>query len=191
MKTNYQNVFEFMTSFNQEVPTRIKIPDFETRKLRASLIFEETMEKVAALGLCIKVTRPSGDYVYLDDTLSDYKYIDEASCDIVGLVDAIVDVDVVNKGTAIAFGITEPCLCELEQEVSRSNMSKLWSQQEQYKDGDRITSLEFTQVKDARPWDVDAKIYCAQNSDGKVIKSPSYSPANLIPILLKYGYQAE
>jgi len=68
--------------------------------------------------------------------------------EIVAAYDAVLDLEVVTTGTAVAMGVdTEPGW----QEVHRSNMSK-------FIDG-------------------------TKRADGKWVKGPSYSPANLKPIV--------
>lgn len=120
MKTEQDQVREFMMKAGQECPEKPVIPSIEVRCLRGKLIQEELDELDAAFG----------------------------KKDIIEVSDAITDLLVVVLGTAVACGIDiQPCW----NEVHRSNMTK-------FIDGHR-------------------------REDGKWIKGPSYSPANLEPII--------
>ncbi len=63
--------------------------------------------------------------------------------------------------------------------VHESNMSKLWTRQELTANNNH--GLQFVQVIDTDDYNVRA--YVARNSSGKVIKSPSYQPANLDDVI--------
>lgn len=97
--------------------------------------------------------------------------------DLVKAFDSILDSLVVVLGTAIAFGITEELIAKGLAEVHRSNMSKFW------------TKAEFSE-ETKNPANIGMKFkstgkgtFICTDKSGKVIKSPSYSPANLGPIL--------
>lgn len=114
------DVREFMLKAGQECPGKPTVPPVETMALRIRLIAEEFGELTEAMG---------------DKSL-------------VKVYDALLDLQVVVIGTAVAFGLDlDPGWAE----VHRSNMSK-------FIDGHR------------RP-------------DGKWMKGPSYSPADLWPII--------
>ena len=120
MKTEQDQVKEFMLKAGQECPEKPMIPGINVHVLRIDLIQEELNELDTALG----------------------------NEDIIEVADAITDLLVVVLGTAVACGINiQPCW----DEVHRSNMTK-------FIDGHR-------------------------REDGKWIKGPSYSPANLEPII--------
>ncbi len=87
---------------------------------------------------------------------SSISFKDTKKVDLVEVADALTDIDYVNLGAAIAYGLDlEP----FQKEVQRSNMSK-------FIDGHR-------------------------REDGKWVKGPSYSEANLAPILEKQQKLAE
>jgi len=90
------------------------------------------------------------------------------SHNLTGLLDAIIDMQYVIEGAAITAGFTEATLDSAFAEVHRSNMSKLWTAEE-------IDSLPpgctATLVSSGK--------YIVKRDDGKVIKSPSYYPADL------------
>lgn len=83
-------------------------------------------------------------------------------------LDAITDMTYVLLGYYVAAGITPETAEAAFNEVHRSNMTKFWSASE-------IESIppgcRATLTAGGR--------YIVKNQDGKVIKSPSYSPANL------------
>ena len=86
---------------------------------------------------------------------------------LVDYLDAICDLLYVVYGAANAAGLNAVLVDAAFLEVHRSNMSKLWTNEEKnaYKDDD----LEWTPRFDR--W--------IAKREGKVIKSPSYSPADL------------
>lgn len=168
MKTAQAQVREFMQAFGQGCPTEPKTVNFDIKKFRTGLISEEAHE-------------------YL------------ISEDMEEIADAIGDLLYVVIGAAVAHGIDiEPIFAE----IHRSNMSKMW-------DGHEVLfDLSFGPERDSfRYFDANGNLFevtvkCPEGktvfdikgpdkrcyivkraSDGKVIKSPSYSPANLKPIL--------
>lgn len=94
------------------------------------------------------------------------------STNAVEYLDAIGDLLYVVYGAAIAAGFTaqqvEAAVCE----IHRSNMSKLWSDDEL---GNVPGDAKANHVGDGR--------HIVRRNDGKIIKSPSYSPANLKTII--------
>ena len=91
---------------------------------------------------------------------------------VIEYLDAVGDLLYVVYGAAIAAGFTAQQIEATVYEIHRSNMSKLWS-------ADEIDSIpadcRATLVGDGR--------YIVRRSDWKIIKSPTYSPANLQPII--------
>ena len=87
-------------------------------------------------------------------------------------LDAVGDLLYVVYGAAIAAGFTAQQIEAAVYEIHRSNMSKLWSEDEL---GNVPGDSRAHHVGDGR--------YIVRRNDGKVIKSPSYSPANLQPII--------
>ncbi len=104
--------------------------------------------------------------------------------DIIELADAIADLLYVTYGAALAFGIP---INPVFDEVHRSNMSKLWSNEEianldeQDAEGFRVGSVE-------RVGEHACVVY---REDGKVMKSPSYEPPDLAPILFPRAFPDE
>ena len=158
-------VVEFMRAFGQRVPDSPEMPDEATKTLRARLDKEERRE------------------------------LDEAK-DLAEYLDAVCDSLYVTMGAAAAAGFTSETVWEAFAEVHRSNMSKLWTQGEvqDVRDGTNTTSLGdlsgglFDNRYDVTRANVEEwvdRCLIVKRKDGKVIKSPGYSPANLWPIIRK------
>lgn len=172
MRSHYNKVKDWMTKFGQATPNKPAIPEFAVRKLRAKLILEEALETIKALGFEVmgnnieELHEPN--LVEVVDGLCDLHYV--AFC-----------------GTSIALGLSEAQMNAAFEEVHRSNMSKLWTDNEVQYAG-FILAIEFDYKQG---WNSSANLFCKQvgvrwlvtDSHGKVVKSPSYSPANLKPIL--------
>lgn len=116
-------------------------------------------------------------YNLIDEELKEFN----DATNIYEVADALGDLLYVVLGAAVTYGIDlEPVF----QEIHRSNMTKLWTGQE----ADDVT-LEFRSKHNAICIDDNAAIrgercfLVKRISDGKVIKSPSYSPANIKAII--------
>ena len=141
--TRQEQVKEFMVKAGQECPKRASVPPPEVRALRVRLIAEELAELCDAFGVSLVLESCPGRPPIITVSVHDSVYPE-----IVAAYDAVLDLEVVTTGTAVAMGVdTEPGW----QEVHRSNMSK-------FIDG-------------------------TKRADGKWVKGPSYSPANLKPIV--------
>ena len=174
-------VKDCMQRFGQETPDKPAIPSLEVRKLRAKLILEEALETIHALGLA-----PFNSWLKHLECAKNVKYFDFKEIHLANLTeiaDGCEDLKVVTEGTLIACGlvskstINNDSLVEIDplfNEVMRSNNSKMW------RNGD----VSHTQ-KDWTIKSTDGKISVVKDSSGKVIKSPSYSPPNLEPIINK------
>jgi len=103
-----------------------------------------------------------------------YRLIDEeaqelaASTNAVEYLDAIGDLLYVVYGAALAGGFSPHQVDAAFVEIHRSNMSKCWSD-------DEIHNIPA----DCRSHRVTDNRHIVRRNDGKVVKSPSYSPANL------------
>lgn len=90
--------------------------------------------------------------------------------------DAVLDLFYVVYGAAIAYGFSEAQIHKGFHEVHRSNMTKFWNMAE-------IDSEHFLQGYAYKRANCEKACYVVTDPSGKIIKSPSYSPANLGPIL--------
>lgn len=80
--------------------------------------------------------------------------------DYVKAVDALADLLYTVEGAVISFGVFHHgCMNAVSEEVHRSNMSKLG--------------------RDGRP---------VKREDGKTLKGPDYSPANISAVLMRFGW---
>jgi predicted HAD superfamily Cof-like phosphohydrolase len=82
--------------------------------------------------------------------------------------DAVGDLLYVVYGAALAAGFSAHQIDAAFREIHRSNMSKVWSDDEL----DRIPA-------DCRSHRVADNRHIVRRNDGKIVKSPSYSPARL------------
>ena len=92
-------------------------------------------------------------------------------------LDAIADLLYVVHGASVAYGFSGAQVEAAFKEVHRSNMSKMWTEEEirfqlNYNDGIGI-------IKET----CDGGGYAVVRKDGKILKSPSYSPAKLDKIV--------
>lgn len=180
MKTEQTQVKEWMAKFGQETPDKPCIPSLEVRKLRAKLILEEALETIEGLGFVLSDAYDSAKYV-IDNTREGQLLF---AADITLIADGIADSLVVQLGTAVACGID---IKPIFDEVMRSNWSKLWTTTEvcnqlgvdwlehiSYIDPTNL--YVFTLIPELAS--VKRRWLCKDNV-GKVIKSPSYLPANI------------
>lgn len=185
IKNAQTEVRDWMMKFGQEVKDKPVIPSLEVRKLRAKLILEEALETIKALGFsCVPQTDWREHLVSNNFTLPD-------------IADGIADSLVVLLGTAVACGID---IAPVFEEVMRSNHSKLWTLDELNKVDEKFyLSLIKTCVDcNATMGKCDCCInkgstwierhWLVKDKDGKVIKSPSYSKADIEGVLKKQGY---
>jgi predicted HAD superfamily Cof-like phosphohydrolase len=103
-----------------------------------------------------------------------YRLIDEEAqelaeaTDKTEYLDAVGDLLYVVYGAALAAGFSPHQVDAAFTEIHRSNMSKVWTDDEL----DRIPAdCRSTRVGDNR--------HIVRRNDGKIVKSPSYSPARL------------
>lgn len=162
MTKEQADVKSWMQKFGQETPDKPTIPSLEIRKLRAKLILEEALETILALGFNVEVRHEP-----IENRLYEPCIHGQTEPCLLCIADGLADLHYVAYcGTAVACGIDmEPVF----EEVHRSNMSKLW------------TSAEWlnTETKYMNGSEVSPNKWLVTRSDGKVIKSPSYSPANI------------
>ncbi len=125
MQKQIEQVRRFMTTFGQTTRTTPSLVPMEEALLRVRLLKEEVQE--------------------LEDAI--------IAGDIVEIADALTDIDYIQKGGLLVFGLADIAI-DLFDEVQRSNMSKL-----------------------------DANGNVLYREDGKILKSDLYSPPNLAYIV--------
>lgn len=183
MNKEQQCVKDWMTKFGQDTPPTPVIPSLEIRKLRAKLILEEALETISALNIGVYLKNQDDEFDCLQD-IQDITFTEWDSPlskpDLTETADGIADSLVVLLGTAVACGIDiEPVF----EEVMRSNDSKLWTENE-LNEAKKIPNCKYIYKEH---WITNNPRRFIVMLDGKVIKSPSYSPANILPILKEQG----
>lgn len=176
MITQYQQVKQFMQLFKQSCPQSPIIPDLEVRKLRARLILEEALETIDALGIHFTILAKGYPAVTWSCDVLTFEFHRGDEPNLVKVLDGICDLEYVNKGLAISCGIPENKLNAAFNEVHRSNMSKMWSE-EQLEAGKKKYPTCIVEHYGGGLYRL--------LMDGKVIKSPTYSPANLEQFLVE------
>jgi predicted HAD superfamily Cof-like phosphohydrolase len=176
-----KDIVTLMKQFEQEVKDSPELPDPATRLLRARLVFEEALEFVRACG-CTVVQSSNGSSEVEQTTVIDdiAVHLDpNGTPDLVEYVDGCVDQLVVTYGALNAAGIQAQSAWD---EVQRSNMSKAWPHCN-ICDAilERASSSDLVHPGDSYAhggaWQTVLKVH--KRDDGKFIKAPTYSPANL------------
>jgi predicted HAD superfamily Cof-like phosphohydrolase len=145
-------VAEFHSTFKHPILPSPNIPEESRCRLRVALIAEELKELEVAI----------------------------LERDIVGVADALCDIQYVLSGAVLEFGLGDKFKA-LFDEVQRSNMSKACTTEEEAK-----KTVEFYKKKDGTECiyrKEGDKWLVYRKSDNKTIKSVGYSPADLESIL--------
>lgn len=157
-------VEKWMRAFGQDVPSSPTIPSIAITDLRANLIEEEAIKETVTALRDLKYFPPT-------DVLKALTEIADGLCDSL----------VVIHGTLAAFGLDG---VPLFQNVMESNWSKLWTDDEvaQHFQSDEWSRNHTVTYRTST---VGERRALVKRNDGKIIKSPSYSPANLLPLIQK------
>ena len=173
-----QEIITLMKQFEQEVKESPELPDPATRLLRARLVFEEALEFVRACGCTVN----SGAGTPVIDDIA-VQLDPDGTPDLVEYVDGCVDQLVVTYGALNAAGIQVQSAWD---EVQRSNMSKAWPHcsvcdavLERGSGSDLVHPVDSYAHGGA--WQTVLKVH--KREDGKFIKAPTYSPANIKRII--------
>ena len=145
-------VVEFHKTFKHPILDKPQIPSDERCRLRVALLAEELKELEVAI----------------------------LEKDIVGIADALCDLQYVLSGATLEFGLGEK-FNVLFLEVQRSNMSKVCKSEQE-----AIDTVNFYKSKDGTECyykKEDDKWLVYRKSDNKTIKSINYSPADLDGVL--------
>jgi predicted HAD superfamily Cof-like phosphohydrolase len=173
-----EDIVTLMKQFEQEVKEAPELPDEATRLLRARLVFEEALEFVRACGCTVALSRSGGETAAVIDEISVVADAD-VKPDFTEYVDGCIDQLVVTYGALNAAGVKAQSAWD---EVQRSNMSKAWP---------HCSACDAVLVRGVREelvhpddagahggdWRAVLKVH--KREDGKFIKAPTYSPANL------------
>lgn len=145
-------VAEFHRTFGAPILDNPQIPEPKRAKLRYDLLAEELKEFWEAV----------------------------EQNDIVGVADALCDLQYVLSGAVLEFGLGEKFV-DLFNEVQRSNLSKACNSLAEAE----ATVAHYLQKDgtEAHIVAADGKFLVYRNADHKVLKSIHYSPANLEKIL--------
>lgn len=161
-------------------------PPVDKLKLRLSLELEELYEKAQAMGLeatfCDMLHKKSNETAYIFRSGGPYPAKDNPDrYDPVALLDACCDQRYVQDGTVLTCGL-DTVFYDAFAEVQRSNMSKFPSTMEEaMATGDKYFAEGIPVVCD---YGMQGKPFVVQRrSDGKILKSINYSPANLAPFV--------
>ena len=188
-----EDIVTLMKQFNQPVKESPELPDAETRLLRARLVFEEALEFVKGCGCTVTMlpatSSGEGQTAVIDDigVVLDPK----GTPDFAEYVDGCIDQLVVTYGALNAAGVkAQPAW----DEVQRSNMSKAWPHCSVCDAVlERGAGVELVHPEDANAhhgdWKPILKVH--KRPDGKFIKSPTYSPADLKRVIAEQVQQAK
>jgi predicted HAD superfamily Cof-like phosphohydrolase len=184
------DIVTLMKQFDQPVKESPEMPDEKTRLLRARLVFEEALEFVKGCGCTVTLAGNSEKGAAVIDDIS--VVVDpNGTPDLTEYVDGCVDQLVVTYGALNAAGIkVEPAW----DEVQRSNMSKAWP---------HCSVCDAVLVRGAGEelvhtdggdnhggaWSIVLKVH--KRDDGKFIKAPTYSPADLKRVIEEQVLQAK
>lgn len=176
-----EDIVALMTQFNQRIEDSPVIPDPDTRLLRARLVFEEALEFVKGCGCTVTISTAEGNRDGVAPVIDDIAVVLDPSRkpDLVEYVDGCIDQLVVTYGALNAAGVkAQPAW----DEVQRSNMSKAWPHCS-ICDAvlERSSGLDLVHPGDGDAhqggWNPVLRLH--KRPDGKVIKSTTYSPADI------------
>jgi predicted HAD superfamily Cof-like phosphohydrolase len=187
-----QDIVTLMKQYNQQVKESPQLPGAETRLLRARLVFEEALEFVKGCG-CTVTRSIAGSHGEDQAAVIDEIGVvldPSGTPDFVEYVDACIDQLVVTYGALNAAGVkVQPAW----DEVQRSNMSKAWphcSVCDAVLVQGSGPELLHPEDANAHPGDWKPVLKIHKRADGKVIKSPTYSPADLKRVIAEQIQQA-
>src|SRR5579863_766868 len=173
-----EDIVALMTQFEQEVKNMPELPDAATRLLRARLVFEEALEFVRACGCAVAFGGSDGEKRTVTDEISVVADPDVRP-DFTEYIDGCIDQLVVTYGALNAAGVKAQSAWD---EVQRSNMSKAWPHCSVCDavlvrgSGEELVHPDDS-ASHAGHWQTVLKVH--KREDGKFIKAPTYSPANL------------
>ena len=173
-----EDIVTLMKQFEQEVKESPEMPDPGIRLLRARLVFEEALEFVKGCGCTVMLAEGAGEKTAVIDNIA-VELDPNGTPDLAEYVDGCVDQLVVTYGALNAAGVKAQSAWD---EVQRSNMSKAWPHCSvcdavlERGGGRELVHPEGTHSHNGE-WRPVLKIH--KREDGKFIKAPTYSPADL------------
>jgi predicted HAD superfamily Cof-like phosphohydrolase len=186
-----EDIVALMKQFNQEVKDSPELPDPAIRLLRARLVFEEALEFVKGCGCTVALTTPApaGAMAPVIDDIA-VELDPNGAPDLTEYVDGCIDQLVVTYGALNAAGLKAQSAWD---EVQRSNMSKAWphcSVCDAVLERGAVEELVHPQDHETHngSWHPVLKVH--KRDDGKFIKAPTYSPANLKRVIEEQIQQA-
>ena len=173
-----EDIVALMKQFEQEVKDSPEMPDAQTRLLRARLVFEEALEFVKGCGCTVRVSKAAAERSAVIDDIA-VELDPQGAPDLTEYVDGCIDQLVVTYGALNAAGVKAQSAWD---EVQRSNMSKAWPHCSVCdavleRGGDRELVHPQGTPSHNGEWRQVLKIH--KREDGKFIKAPTYSPADL------------
>jgi predicted HAD superfamily Cof-like phosphohydrolase len=187
-----EDIVILMKQFDQQVKESPELPDPDTRLLRARLVFEEAIEFVKGCGCTVTMTTDGLSGEAGTAVINDIGVVPDpnGTPDFAEYVDGCIDQLVVTYGALNAAGVKAPPAWD---EVQRSNMSKAWPHcsvcDAVLEQG---AGQELVHPQDANAhngvWNTILKVH--KRPDGKFIKAPTYSPANLKRVIDEQIQQA-
>jgi predicted HAD superfamily Cof-like phosphohydrolase len=188
-----EDIVALMKQYNQQVKDSPELPDSATRLLRARLVFEEALEFVRGCGCTVTASIAGLNGEKETAVLDEIRVVPDpnGAPDFAEYVDGCIDQLVVTYGALNAAGVkVQPAW----DEVQRSNMSKAWPHCSvcdavlERGDGPKLVHPKDTK-KHHGTWKTIPKIH--KRPDGKVIKSPTYSHADIKSIIAEQIQQAK
>lgn len=190
--TLHQMVRKFHEAGGIPIQHRPRVPDKERVRLRLRLIAEEFFELLAACEIWptyIVNDEVPGHEVNIAEFVKQCIDSDFASSDVVDLpkfADALADMDYINEGTRLEFGIWGESVLE---EVHRANMAKFKT----------CGACEGRgTLSSPEGYDVPLCEICKgrgylrhKREDGKVVKPLGWTPPNIEHVLLEQGWEPD
>ena len=186
-----EDIVTLMKQFNQEVKDSPELPGPAIRLLRARLVFEEALEFIKGCGCTVTLAAPGSAGVkaaVIDDIAVEHD--PDGTPDLTEYVDGCVDQLVVTYGALNAAGVKAQSAWD---EVQRSNMSKAWphcSVCDAVLERGASEELVHPERGEAHNGSWHAILKVHKRDDGKFIKAPTYSPANLKRVVEEQIQQA-
>jgi predicted HAD superfamily Cof-like phosphohydrolase len=165
MNQNQARVRQWMENAQENLPSFPTIPNADVRRLCARLILEEALETVNAMGIQASLTANSHGMLRIEDIY----FKDTGEVDQKEVGNGLADTEFVLHWGANQFGLDHQPFFD---EVCRSNETKFdWKSSEII----GLTTCKVITLKDGK--------FCVRDKGNKIMKSPSYSPADDASIL--------